>query len=562
MAKSRSLPQLAHIISSRANAIYDNLNNNDLPQPSFDYGAEIRTEPFSRELEDSRAQLLEAMDELQSLILGPVGHVFFMSFLGPGRAATLHAIYKFNLAKNVPLTKPISYASLASRCKLSEFFTRRYIRSALSLRIFSETAAGLIQHNAASAVLATTTLHEWLGMASEELAPAALKVAESIQRYPEGQEPNQSAFSIANGFGGEKDLFAIVSEAPPERMGRFADAMSWSMRVPGMETSYTVDNLGWSSTTYGQGNGAGGKAWCPKTIVDIGGGTGILSKDILRKYPGVEKAIVQDLPEVASQGHGAQDVPEDIKGRLKFQSYNFFTEQPVKGADVYLLRCVLHDWPDSYAVSLLRNQIPALKKGARLLFNERCLGRPGSLSHVWDQFASSADILMQLCANGKERSREDWVSLLAAADERFEIASVTTPAHSALSIIEVMWRGEDKPEGVAVKKLGYKLINGVKTNGIMEAQVDAEPIGEVKKSNVAETNGVSVKGIATEVEVAKSEAKKDLGANGANPNRAEINGAEVNEDVILGIEVQPTSQGGKTGKSFGTEGSIIGLFTV
>lgn len=50
---------------------------------------------------------------------------------------------------------------------------------------------------------------------------------------------------------------------------------------------------------------------------------------------------------------------------------------------------------------------------------------------------------MQICANAKERSRDDWVALLNAADERFEIESITTPEHSALSIIEVIWKGGD-----------------------------------------------------------------------------------------------------------------------
>ena len=53
--------------------------------------------------------------------------------------------------------------------------------------------------------------------------------------------------------------------------------------------------------------------------------------------------------------------------------HDFFEEQPVKGADVYLLRWVLHDWSDSYAVRILRALIPALNKGARVILNETVL---------------------------------------------------------------------------------------------------------------------------------------------------------------------------------------------
>jgi hypothetical protein len=287
-------------------------------------------------------------------------------------------LYRFQLPKHVPLDGPISYADLAGRCGLSEAQTRRYVRSAISLRVFSEPTPGMVEHNAASAILATTTLHDWLGMATEDLAPAALQVADSMEMYPAGDQPAESAFAIANGSKGDKDLFAIVGDQP-KRMERFANSMAWSMKVPGMEPKYTVDHLGWSTDK----DSADG--WCPKVIVDVGGGTGTLCKAILDTYPDVETAIVEDLPEVAAQG--ASQAPEHLQGRLEFRPNSFFEEQTVKDADVYLWRCVVHDWPDSFATKMLRNQIPALKKGARLLFLERCLEPPTPYGHVNDQFA-------------------------------------------------------------------------------------------------------------------------------------------------------------------------------
>jgi hypothetical protein len=236
----------------------------------------------------------------------------------------------------------------------------------------------MVCHNAASATLATTTLHDWIGMATEELAPAALKVGESLAKYPMADEPTKCAFAIANGSQGDKGLFDIVVDQP-DRMARFANAMAWSMKVPGMEPRYTVDNLGWSSSVSPE------DGWCPKVVVDVGGGTGTLGKSILQSYPRVEKAIVQDLDDVVSQAQ--MENLDEFKGRLEYQAYSFFTEQVVKDADVYIYRCVFHDWPDSYAINILKNQIPALKPGARILLNERCLESPKRASHVSDQFA-------------------------------------------------------------------------------------------------------------------------------------------------------------------------------
>lgn len=290
----------------------------------------------------------------------------------------LQVLYRFEIAKHVPLDEPISYAALAKHCGLSEALTRRYVRAAIANRLFNEPALGLVQHNAASAQLATTTLHDWLGFTTEELSPAAQHVSDSLERFPAADEPAQSAFALAHGGDGNRDLFELLV-AEPKRLARFTTAMDWTTNVPGMEPWRTAAGLPWSDA-----------ASCPRVVVDVGGGAGFLCKALLDRFPAIETAVVEDLSAVAEQG--ARDVTaggdDDRYGtRLRFQPYSFFDEQSVRNADVYLWRCVLHDWPDSYAVQLLRNQIPALKTGARLLFNERCLQAPQARTHVSDQFA-------------------------------------------------------------------------------------------------------------------------------------------------------------------------------
>ena len=49
--------------------------------------------------------------------------------------------------------------------------------------------------------------------------------------------------------------------------------------------------------------------------------------------------------------------------------------------------------------------------------------------------------MMGMCANAQERSYDDWVALLAAADRRFQVRGVIRPPHAILSIIEVAWTG-------------------------------------------------------------------------------------------------------------------------
>lgn len=61
-------------------------------------------------------------------------------------------------------------------------------------------------------------------------------------------------------------------------------------------------------------------------------------------------------------------------------AHDFFQKQSVKGAGVYLICNVLHDWSDKYAANILSNLIPALKKGSKVLVCNRLLPAPCALS--------------------------------------------------------------------------------------------------------------------------------------------------------------------------------------
>ena len=60
-------------------------------------------------------------------------------------------------------------------------------------------------------------------------------------------------------------------------------------------------------------------------------------------------------------------MPEDLKDRITFQDHDFFTPQPVVGADVYFFRWILHNWSDKYAIKILQNLAPALRSNSHIL---------------------------------------------------------------------------------------------------------------------------------------------------------------------------------------------------
>lgn len=74
-------------------------------------------------------------------------------------------------------------------------------------------------------------------------------------------------------------------------------------------------------------------------------------------------------------------VSKDLEGRISFMVHDFFTPQPVHGADVYVFRWIFHNWSDKYCVRILRNLVPALKHGAKVVINDVVLPKPGELSN-------------------------------------------------------------------------------------------------------------------------------------------------------------------------------------
>ncbi|KAG8893949.1 hypothetical protein FRC00_009779, partial [Tulasnella sp. 408] len=83
------------------------------------------------------------------------------------------------------------------------------------------------------------------------------------------------------------------------------------------------------------------------TIVDVGGGVGSAMAVVLPLAPKGTKAVVQDLSqpvlEHAKTFWDERDPTAVPEGRVILQRHDFLQPQPVKGADVYFMRFILHE---------------------------------------------------------------------------------------------------------------------------------------------------------------------------------------------------------------------------
>jgi len=79
----------------------------------------------------------------------------------------------------------------------------------------------------------------------------------------------------------------------------------------------------------------------------------------------------------------------------------------------------MHNYSTPYAVRIIKNLVPALKPGARVLINDHCLREPGA-ENAWDErVMRHMDLVMLTLLNAQERTEAEFRELFRAADEGF-----------------------------------------------------------------------------------------------------------------------------------------------
>lgn len=104
-----------------------------------------------------------------------------------------------------------------------------------------------------------------------------------------------------------------------------------------------------------------------KTLLDVGGGSGIYSIAWLRRHPEL-RAIVWDRPEVLKVA-SEMALQYGVTDRLECVPGNMFAD-PVPACDVCLLSNILHDWDEPDCRTLVQRCAAALNPGGRLLIHD------------------------------------------------------------------------------------------------------------------------------------------------------------------------------------------------
>jgi len=169
-----------------------------------------------------------------------------------------------------------------------------------------------------------------------------------------------------------------------------------------------------------------------RLVADLGGASGALLAAILGAHPGTRGLLV-DRPEAVA-GAGPRLAAAGLAGRCEVRAGDLLEAVP-RGADAYVLKCVLHGYDDDQARRILGNVRAAMARGARLLVLEVVLPATIDRADPLVEKMLMADLNMFAVTGGRERSETEWRSLLTSSG--FELRRIV-PVPGTISALEAV----------------------------------------------------------------------------------------------------------------------------
>lgn len=276
----------------------------------------------------------------------------------------------------------------------------RVLRYLSELGVFARDAAGRYSLNSVSKLLVTDHPHsqrDIVLLSAEEAYNAWAGLLDTVKT-------GENAFVKTYG-----SRFFDYHQARPERAEVFDRAMVSVSALPDQAVAEDYD-----FSAFG-------------CLVDLGGGRGNLLKEILKRNPSL-RAILFDRPSVLIDEVREQWSRIPLGRRVELQAGDFFEAIP-DSADVYILKDVVHNWPDDKVLRLYKNLHGRMAPEAILLLAEPVILDGDPMKRV----KLNLDVNMLVIHSGKERTEEQHRHLLAQAG--FELTRIV-PTRSLMSVVE------------------------------------------------------------------------------------------------------------------------------
>ncbi|KAF7528058.1 hypothetical protein G7054_g10243 [Neopestalotiopsis clavispora] len=289
-------------------------------------------------------------------------------------------------------TEPCSAADLASTSGADVVFTARILRYLASHGFINEVADDSYQSNHLTETLSIEGFRAGMNQAFKGITPC-LQVAPQFFKDTNYANPtNVVDTPFQKAFQTELPAFVWL-QGDPELV---ADFGLWMTAVHNGKKTW-MDVVDFNSLVKDS------DAETP-VFVDVGGGIGSQCAILKAKSPSLTgRVILQDLP-VVIEHHALS-----IEGVEKM-AFDFWGEQPIKGARTYYLRNILHDYPDDKALLVLKNTMAAMGPESVILIDDIIIPDKGAHPHATEQ-----DMVMLTTLASIERTQKQWDSLLSSA---------------------------------------------------------------------------------------------------------------------------------------------------
>ncbi|KAI9767101.1 MAG: hypothetical protein M1840_005890 [Geoglossum simile] len=402
---TEDLTVLSEVISKNVHTYLARIQERGYPLPNL---RDAILEPVKDlAAQDAKLEILRACEKLMALVQGPVEWLMFqnMAFSDP---ACVGLVMEMGIHEHIaPGPEPTTLDELVESTGASRDLIERVMRVCTQRLVFEEVGPGQYIHNGVSMSMLFPTLGSLIHHCCEDGLLSAANLIGTLRKnnFQISDDPAKSAFSAA--FQTDLGMFDYYYKTDTVRGSRFAMGMAGTEAVKSLtEDVYPFHELP-----------AGAK------IVDVGGGRGQVSVRIAEKEPHLS-FVVQDHATVIEAGQ-AEGLSEAAEKAIEWQAHDFFQAQPVKGADVYLFRFILHDHPDTACIKILRHIVDAMDPGvSRILIDDAVI--PDLLGAQSMRFFNLLDMYMLMILNAKERTEKQWAELLRAVDERLVLERIWT----------------------------------------------------------------------------------------------------------------------------------------
>ena len=328
----------------------------------------------------------------------PPAHIAIMQILnGAHVAGAVSCLAQLGIPDLVE-AGPRSAEDLASQIGAHPRALYRLMRATASVGVLSEGPDGKFSETPMSAVLRSNgkpSLRDLAIMGGREWHGRGWAHLEYCVRTGD-PAPNQL-------FG--KHMFKYFEENPKEAQ-IFNGAMTSLSAIdsPAVAEAYSFDQI--------------------HSLVDVAGGHGLLLATIMARNPHLKGTLYEEAHVIK----GAKDGPlKPFVDRCSMVSGDMFSSVPA-GADAYIMKHIIHDWPDELCLKILKACRSAVNSGGKLLVVDSVI-QPG------DDFspAKFLDLQMLIFPGGCERTEKQFRELFAAAGWRL---TRILPTASVESVVE------------------------------------------------------------------------------------------------------------------------------